>query len=97
AGASAIAGQKPVIFPEDDEIAVSNVALFPNPATDFVQISNTNDETVQLVVFYDSQGRICKQTHPLEQIVVTSDLLPGVYTVETRLTSRSIFQSLVIR
>ncbi len=96
-GAGSIGGQKPTIFPEDDEIEVSNIALFPNPATDFVRITNTNAEEITLVIFYDAQGREILKTLPFEQTINLTNLTPGVYTVETRLVSTSIYQKLVVR
>jgi lysyl endopeptidase len=95
--AGSIAGEKPTIFPADNEIEINKVALFPNPATDYVRISNTNEETVSLVVFYDAQGRIVLRTLPIEQTVNLNSLVPGVYTVETRLQSQSVYQKLVVR
>lgn len=96
-GAGSISGQKPNIFPVDNEIEVNHVALFPNPATDHVRISNTNEETVSLVVFYDAQGRVVMRTLPIEQTVNLNSLKPGVYTVETRLQSQSVYQKLIVQ
>jgi glucose/arabinose dehydrogenase len=67
----------------------SGLTLYPNPASDFFTIKNTNQLSLKQVLIYDITGKIVK-TQPLENVesttISTSNLTAGMYfvTVEER-------------
>jgi hypothetical protein len=67
--------------PELGSEPVQRVQLFPNPASDYVQITGVNDEfTVRI---FDMTGRQVSETRN-ENLVDISEFTPGLYIVDVR-------------
>ena len=64
----------------------SDFVLYPNPASDFVQINLKNDsEKIKTIVIYDVVGKVVKTINDInssEIKVTTSDFSKGLYLIE---------------
>ena len=49
-----------------DNVDISSIVLYPNPATDYVMISNPNSVELQSVAIYDINGRLIKTVNLIE-------------------------------
>lgn len=63
----------------NDSFLKSNFAVYPNPANDFIKISNLNQLDVKSTVITDINGRIVKSFSSAVESITISDLTPGVY------------------
>jgi hypothetical protein len=49
-----------------DNVDISSIVLYPNPATDYVMISNPNSVQLESVAIYDLTGRVIKTVNLIE-------------------------------
>lgn len=93
-----ISGDDVDLQPRDKGILRSNLAIFPNPASDVVYVFNGNEKRLLNVRFYNGMGQLVYETRPNDQVVRVDHLSPGTYIVELRMNSESsIRERLVIR
>jgi polyhydroxybutyrate depolymerase len=70
-----------------EEIAIeNNISIFPNPATDVVNIQFAKDQQPEILIIYNSQGQIVFQENiPQDQTKIqisTATLAPGIYFIK---------------
>ena len=68
--------------------------LFPNPATEMVQINTTDNEAIEQVIITDINGRIVKTSSFVPQVNV-SDLEQGMYLITIRTNSGATTKTFV--
>jgi hypothetical protein len=73
----------------------SSLAVFPNPATDIINISNAEDFTN--IVITDITGKEIKSLQNNSKTIDVSDLKPGVYTFEFSNSSASENRRVIIK
>lgn len=68
---------------ETEEVATSNVLIYPNPTTGILNIRIEDAKDIQINV-YDATGRICSKTSVLgsETTLDVSDLSAGAYSLQ---------------
>jgi len=72
-----------------DEIADSQNGLFPNPATDYFSLQNTDD--IKSIRIYDITGKTIKEIyHFQQQQFDISDLIHGLYFVNITTTNNTV-------
>jgi len=79
-----------------EEIAGQNIAIYPNPATNELNIESP--EAIELLSIQDLQGRDVLQIKPANQNKVTmpvSQLTPGVYLVKIQTAGGTIISKLI--
>jgi hypothetical protein len=64
----------------DSKMATFDFDLYPNPATDLVNI--TTEQAIESIRVLDIHGRTIKQLHGSEMAIPIKDLATGVYVVE---------------
>ncbi len=62
-----------------ESFAKNNFTVYPNPATDVVNISNANNLEITNTVITDINGRIVKQVNSAVESINVGDLNTGVY------------------
>ncbi|CAM3996303.1 T9SS-dependent choice-of-anchor J family protein [Flavobacterium antarcticum] len=62
-----------------DNFFKTNFAVYPNPATDVINISNTNQLEITSAAIVDVNGRTVKQINSAVQSINIGDLTAGVY------------------
>lgn len=93
-----ISGDDVDLQPRDKGILRSNLAIFPNPASDVLYVFNGNQKRLLEVRFYNAMGQLVYVTAPDDQVVRVDHLSPGTYIVELMLNAEnSIRERLVIR
>ncbi|MEC4004363.1 T9SS type A sorting domain-containing protein [Flavobacterium sp. SUN052] len=62
----------------------TTIELFPNPASDILNIANSNNETINLIAIYSINGSLIKEIKPTGslQSIAVSDLQSGIYFVK---------------
>lgn len=93
----------PILVQVPNRVAVNNVAsektiqIYPNPATDVINI-NLNDATSAQISVMDMQGRVIKNVTANSNIVTitTQDIAPGIYMVQVRANGTVITQKIAI-
>ncbi len=84
-------------FGEVDEDAFqSAVAMFPNPASSFVNFVNDSDEALLSIRIYDQSGRQVRDLPYTGQSVMVSDLNTGYYIVQIGLETRTVQRKLLV-
>lgn len=68
--------------------------LFPNPATEMVQINTTDNEAIEQVIITDINGRIVKTSSFVPQVNI-SDLEQGMYLITIRTNSGATTKTFV--
>lgn len=82
-----------------NEIGASNTIVYPNPATDQVQIQWTGDAPEQLTLT-DLSGQIVYQLNPINNATVLldlQDLAPGVYILTSNFGTAQEVTKLIVR
>ncbi len=73
--------------------ALTWLSVFPNPASNEITIESNND-AIENITFYNTQGIICKQIHADNKLVTIQieDLKPGLYQVwvQTKMANKCI-------
>lgn len=85
-----------------DEFSFSDIALFPNPATDVVEVTVSNAHEIQDLVIYDGIGRPIRSVVPSNAerrfTVDVQELASGVYYFTfTDRANRQVTQKLIIQ
>lgn len=75
---------------------LSDVLLYPNPATGSAQITIKSDEIPVYVVLYNEIGAKVKSLHPVNKILDIRGLEPGVYIVELMFRENLVRKRLLI-
>lgn len=65
----------------------SNFAVYPNPATDVINISNVNDLEITKSTITDINGRIVKEINSAVNTINVGDLTTGVYFLNVTTTA----------
>ena len=81
-----------------EDYSASNISIFPNPATNIVNILNPDAEPITSVSIYDISGKILLIVNSTntESIDITS-LATGNYYICFEIGNRKIFRSLIIQ
>lgn len=95
-GQTSLLGKFGGIEPSDSDIIEGNIAVFPNPASDFLTVYNGNTEEITGVNFYDINGRLCQTSIPNYQKVDVSQLPTGIYLVEIKLDTMVQIRKVVV-
>lgn len=66
----------------DDRIFENNVALFPIPARDKLNVVNDNDEAIELISIYDTMGRLVLRQRHTGQSIDISEIPLGNFIIE---------------
>jgi len=69
------------------------LAVYPNPATDFVHIENGSDVTIETIDLYDVTGRNIKSyksSDVKDNVISVSNVVPGNYILKINNTSKKI-------
>lgn len=69
------------------------LAIYPNPATDFVHIENGSDVTIETIDLYDVSGRNVKSYKSADikdNAISVSNVVPGNYILKINNTSKKI-------
>lgn len=69
-----------------ENFAKNNFTVYPNPATDVVNISNVNNLEIKNTVITDINGRIVKQVNSSVESINVGDLNTGVYFLKVTTT-----------
>jgi hypothetical protein len=68
-----------------DDIDISSIVLYPNPATEYVMVSNPNSVELQSLAIYDLNGRLIKTINLVdmgtEKSIDISELASATYMV----------------
>jgi len=82
-------------FSVEDHLA-SSFSIYPNPATDVINISNSLD-TIENITITDLNGRVVKETTlGTEQVQINiSDLAQGVYILNATSNGKAITEKIV--
>lgn len=87
----------------DASIELTNLNVYPNPATDAVTIYLSNDKTENVsVVITNNLGQVVKSvelgnSNEIKHSMNTSDLASGIYHVKTSIGDRSTTKKLIIQ
>lgn len=87
----------------DVTIDAVNYNVYPNPATDAVNINLTNDKTEEVsVVIMNSLGQVVKSVSlgsavEVKYLLSTSDLASGIYYIKTSVGDKSTTKKLIIQ
>jgi lysyl endopeptidase len=95
-GSSSLQGQSPVSEPVDQRIVENNISFFPNPASSFINLKNTNEEPVLMVKFYNSHGELVSVQEPDKRQLNVADLPSGMYVIELILDSFTLQSKLFV-
>lgn len=81
-----------------DELQQTDINIFPNPASDFIQINSLN-ENIELVSIYDLNGRkiISQQINSSTSMIDVIGLKSGIYFVEVITNTQTQTQKLLIK
>ncbi|WP_052467176.1 T9SS type A sorting domain-containing protein [Psychroserpens damuponensis] len=71
----------------NDEVYISELKLYPNPATDKLFVSTT--EQVEHLVIYNIRGQLVKQANTINDGIEVSNLNTGLYMIQIK-TSNNI-------
>ena len=72
-----------------EDFARNNFAVYPNPATDMLNISNVNKLDITNATITDINGRIIKEVNSSIQSINIAELTPGVYFLKVTTTEGS--------
>jgi hypothetical protein len=70
----------------NENFSKSNFAVYPNPATDVINISNVNNLEITKSTISDVNGRIVKQISSSLNAINVGDLSAGVYFLNVTTT-----------
>jgi len=79
-----------------EKLASESIVLFPNPALDFIYISNENDDISSISVFNNVGQEVIRKSGDLHKINV-SELNPGLYIIEITLNIKRIQKKIFIQ
>lgn len=74
----------------------SDIAMFPNPASSFVNFVNESEEALVSIRFFDQSGRVIRNFPYTGQSINVSDLTPGYYIVQINREVSSVQRKLLI-
>ena len=80
------------------DVATTNFSVSPNPANDFVTISNSENISVNSISMTDLNGRVVKQnsySNVSEVQVNISDLASGVYMMNIKSDKGSVTKKII--
>ena len=75
-----------------EELTKSSISIFPNPATNVVNISTTSE--IENITLYNNQHNVLEITK--ENALETSNLPSGLYFIEVSTTASKTFEKLII-
>ena len=70
--------------------------LYPNPASTYFPIGNNDDFKFEKIRIYDLSGNVVKVVKQLTDKILVSDLLAGMYIVETKVDEQLIYEKLLV-
>ncbi|OUL64190.1 T9SS type A sorting domain-containing protein [Flavobacterium sp. AJR] len=79
----------------EEEIMPTKLMLYPNPVTDYLRISNPN-QNIEKVTIYSMNGSIVKTTEKRIETIDMSHLIPGNYLVKLQ-TTEGILNQIIIK
>lgn len=79
-----------------DENSSSDIALFPNPATNLIQINNPKNQPINQILFFDQLGHLVWQVPNPDKTIDVSRFSPGIYVVEIVCENTHLRRKLVI-
>ncbi|MFT4848075.1 MAG: hypothetical protein ACI83B_000600 [Sediminicola sp.] len=82
----------------NDNVLEQTVKVYPNPARDFVTISNSADVTINSIEIYDMNGRLVNQIKvdsTADQTVNVSELTTGMYFINITSDQATIVKRLI--
>jgi hypothetical protein len=82
-----------IFTPEDEVVAVTAVTMWPNPATDNVNISGSSD--FDTVTVYDYLGKMVMHQPILGSSVDISNLISGLYIFRLSGNSETINKRII--
>lgn len=74
----------------------SEITLFPNPATNLIQINNSENQPINQILFFDQLGHLVWQIANPDKTIDVSKLSPGMYVVEIVSGNTHLKRKLVI-
>jgi hypothetical protein len=83
-----------------DDIDISSIVLYPNPATDYVMVSNPNSVELQSLAIYDLNGRLIKTINLVdmgtEKSIDISELASATYMFVIQGTRGQMTKQIII-
>jgi hypothetical protein len=82
----------------NDNVLEQTVKVYPNPAHDFVTISNSADVTINSIEIYDMNGRLVNQIKvdsTADQTVNVSELTTGMYFINITSDQATVVKRLI--
>jgi hypothetical protein len=82
----------------NDNVLEQNVNLFPNPARDFITISNGTDVMINSIEIYDMNGRLVHQLKvdsTSDQTINVSELTTGMYFINITSDQATVVKRLI--
>ncbi|MEO9871363.1 T9SS type A sorting domain-containing protein [Ekhidna sp.] len=84
-----------IVLPDLSDISIK---VYPNPATDFIQIQGIEEGYFKKAVFYDLKGKLHRSIDSMEQnLLPVSDLSEGHYLIRVELVDGSVYQGKVVK
>lgn len=96
-GIESLTGRPPSFKPEDEGIIEYNIAVFPNPAKEFINVYNNNDEIIIAIKMYDSTGKLVLIESEVENSISLRGIPPGLYLIELNLETFSVRERVIIQ
>ena len=72
-------------------------ALFPNPASDNIQITGIASGTIDFIQLFDQQGRVVKRFPASETSLLLPPLPSGVYNLKVSTKGKNLVQKVIIQ
>ncbi|MFT4668533.1 MAG: hypothetical protein ACI840_000462 [Ulvibacter sp.] len=82
----------------NDNVLEQTVNLFPNPARDFITISNSTDVMINSIKIYDMNGRLVNQVKvdsASDQTINVSELTTGMYLINITSDQATVVKRLI--
>lgn len=89
-------GTQNVIKTNIKDTKASSLKLYPNPANDYCQIDNPDEQPIKNIRIFDITGRIQNINYTTNGRIETSSLKPGVYLVNITIGNNSTNLRLVV-
>ena len=82
----------------NDNVLEETLSVYPNPARDFVTISNSTDVTINSIEIYDMNGRLVEQlkvNSSSDQTINVSELTTGMYLMNITSDQATVVKRLI--
>ena len=80
----------------DDTSFENSISVYPNPATDVINIDNNSNLTITNISIYDIVGKKVYEINKFQKIIHTGKLKAGFYLIKIKSDATSIIKKLMI-